>query len=129
MRHCARLAAGQNGQTDLNILRLAVYELLYRSDIPVEVTNEAVEMAKNSGWDSGKTNGVLGTVIRAIREMVAVPQRLTREQMSRLSGLDTSYTTSLALTDAAGRIRRISAGSAWKRGQKGFDNRKPFSNI
>ena len=41
--------------TDRNILRLAVYELLYRSDIPVEVTmNEAVELAKRFGEeDSG----------------------------------------------------------------------------
>lgn len=65
--------------TDRNILRLAVYELLYRSDIPVEVTvNEAVEMAKKFGdEDSGKfVNGVLGTVIRAIREMVAVPAKV-----------------------------------------------------
>lgn len=62
--------------TDRNILRLAVFELLYRSDIPVEVTvNEAVEMAKKYGdEDSGKfVNGVLGTIIRAIREMVQVP--------------------------------------------------------
>ncbi|NLM37839.1 MAG: transcription antitermination factor NusB [Firmicutes bacterium] len=65
--------------TDRNILRLAVYELLYRSDIPVEVTvNEAVEIAKKYGdEDSGKfVNGVLGTVIRAIRRMVNVPAQV-----------------------------------------------------
>ncbi|NLC53875.1 MAG: transcription antitermination factor NusB [Firmicutes bacterium] len=65
--------------TDRNILRLAVYELLYRSDIPVEVTvNEAVEMAKKFGdEDSGKfVNGVLGTVIRAVRKMVEVPAKV-----------------------------------------------------
>lgn len=65
--------------TDRNILRLAVYELLFRSDIPVEVTvNEAVEMAKKYGdEDSGKfVNGVLGTVIRAVQEMVNVPVKV-----------------------------------------------------
>ena len=46
-------------------------------------------------------------------------------------GLDTScYTTSLALTDATGRIlldeRRV---LTVEKGAKGFDNRKPFSNI
>ena len=59
--------------TDRNILRLAVYELLYRSDIPVEVTvNEAVELAKRFGDDdSGKfVNGVLGTIINEFRSLV-----------------------------------------------------------
>ncbi|NLW55594.1 MAG: transcription antitermination factor NusB [Firmicutes bacterium] len=58
--------------TDRNILRLAVYELLYRSDIPVEVTvNEAVELAKRFGEeDSGKfVNGVLGTIINEFRNL------------------------------------------------------------
>ncbi|NLY91188.1 MAG: transcription antitermination factor NusB [Firmicutes bacterium] len=62
--------------TDRNLLRLAIYELLYRSDIPVEVTvNEAVELAKKYGdEDSGKfVNGVLGSVIREIRKLVEVP--------------------------------------------------------
>mgnify|MGYP001408188229 CR=1 FL=1 len=61
--------------TDRNILRLAVYELLYRSDIPVEVTvNEAVELAKRYGEDdSGKfVNGVLGTIINEFRNLAGV---------------------------------------------------------
>ncbi|HBL36391.1 MAG TPA: transcription antitermination factor NusB [Firmicutes bacterium] len=65
--------------TDRNLLRLAVYELLYRNDIPLEVTvNEAVELAKKFGdEDSGKfVNGVLGTVIREIRKMVEVPVKI-----------------------------------------------------
>jgi N utilization substance protein B len=65
--------------TDRNLLRLAVYELLYRSDIPLEVTvNEAVELAKKYGDDeSGKfVNGVLGTVIREIRKIVEVPVKV-----------------------------------------------------
>ncbi|HHT48161.1 MAG TPA: transcription antitermination factor NusB [Firmicutes bacterium] len=62
--------------TDRNILRVAVYELLYRGDIPVEVTvNEAVELAKKYGDEnSGKfVNGVLGSVIRGIQRVVEVP--------------------------------------------------------
>jgi len=68
--------------TDRNILRLAVYELLHRSDIPVEVTvNEAVELAKKYGdEDSGKfVNGVLGSVIREIRKLVEVPVKTDGE--------------------------------------------------
>jgi N utilization substance protein B len=47
---------------DRNILRSAIYELLYRADIPPKVAiNEAVELAKRfSTPDSGKfINGIL----------------------------------------------------------------------
>ncbi len=50
---------------DRNILRLGIYELLYRDDIPPKVTiNEAIELAKKYGdYDSGKfVNGVLDKV-------------------------------------------------------------------
>lgn len=48
---------------DRNILRLSVYEMLYRDDVPDSVSiNEAVEMAKvYGGEDSSKfVNGILG---------------------------------------------------------------------
>ena len=48
---------------DRSILRLAVYEMLYRTDVPDSVAiNEAVEMAKvYGGTDSSKfVNGILG---------------------------------------------------------------------
>lgn len=53
---------------DLSILRVAVYELLYSSDIPEGVAiNEAVEIAKKYGTkDSSKLiNGILGTIVRS----------------------------------------------------------------
>ena len=53
--------------TDRSILRLAAYELLYRNDIPAEVSvNEAVELAKKYGEeDSGRfVNGILGALIK-----------------------------------------------------------------
>ena len=59
--------------TDRNILRLAVYELMRMKDVPVEVTvNEAVELAKAYGEaDSGRfVNGVLGNMIRKISRAV-----------------------------------------------------------
>jgi N utilization substance protein B len=48
---------------DRNILRLSVFEMLYRDDVPDSVSiNEAVEMAKvYGGEDSSKfVNGILG---------------------------------------------------------------------
>lgn len=54
-------------RTDRNILRMAIYELLYETDVPGSVTvNEAVELAKIYGdADSGKfVNGILGNVLR-----------------------------------------------------------------
>jgi N utilization substance protein B len=50
---------------DRNILRLAIYEMLYREDIPPVVSiNEAVDIAKKfSTQDSGKfVNGILDKV-------------------------------------------------------------------
>jgi N utilization substance protein B len=50
---------------DRNLLRIAVYELLWEGDVPVAVViNEAVELAKSlSTDDSGRfVNGLLGRV-------------------------------------------------------------------
>ena len=51
---------------DRNILRIAIYEILFRQDTPVKVAiNEAVELAKSFGSDSSGrfVNGVLGTLV------------------------------------------------------------------
>ena len=56
-------------KVDLSALRIAIYEILYREDIPVEVSiNEAVETVKKySTEDSFKfVNGVLGSFVRTI---------------------------------------------------------------
>lgn len=53
---------------DLAVLRIAIYEIMYRDDIPVEVSiNEAVETTKKySSEDSFKfVNGVLGGFVRS----------------------------------------------------------------
>ncbi len=52
---------------DRNILRLALYEMLYRPDIPASVAiNEAVELAKRYGDVGSKAfiNGILAAVKR-----------------------------------------------------------------
>jgi N utilization substance protein B len=56
---------------DLNIMRLATYELLARPEVPTAVVlNEAVELAKRfSTDDSGRfVNGVLATIARRVRD-------------------------------------------------------------
>lgn len=53
---------------DLVILRVAIYELLFKKEVPPKVAiNEAVELAKTFGGlnSSRFVNGVLGTVYRA----------------------------------------------------------------
>ena len=55
------------GKTDLAILRLAVYEIFYREDIPYKVSiNEAVELAKKYGMDNspGFINGILANIAK-----------------------------------------------------------------
>jgi N utilization substance protein B len=52
---------------DKNVLRIALYEIRHRDDIPPSVSvNEAVEIAKKySTEDSGRfVNGILGTYLR-----------------------------------------------------------------
>jgi N utilization substance protein B len=63
---------------DRNVLRLAIYEMLYRDDIPPVVSiNEAIELAKTfGGADSGRfVNGILDRVrkdlTRPAREAVS----------------------------------------------------------
>ncbi len=60
---------------DRNVLRLAIYEMLHRDDIPPVVSiNEAIELAKTFGGpDSGRfVNGILdrvkGDLTRSLRE-------------------------------------------------------------
>ena len=51
---------------DLSILRLSIYEIKYRSDIPYNISiNEAVELAKRYGTeDSGSfVNGILSKAV------------------------------------------------------------------
>ena len=66
-RHARGWSLDRMANVDRNILRLALYELLYRPDIPPSVAvDEAVELAKKySTAESGRfVNGVLGNVVR-----------------------------------------------------------------
>ncbi len=54
-------------RVDLSTLRIAIYEIIYREDIPIEVSiNEAIEIAKKYSTDESSKfiNGVLGSFVR-----------------------------------------------------------------
>jgi len=57
---------------DRNILRVAIYEMLYEKDIPLKVSvDEAIEIAKTLGQkeDTPKfINGILGKILLEIQE-------------------------------------------------------------
>ncbi len=60
---------------DRNILRIGVYELLFRGDIPYKVTiNEAIELAKRFGDDKSGSfvNGVLDNIVKNESEKFSV---------------------------------------------------------
>lgn len=69
----AELSVGWEPQrqpaVDRNILRMAMFEIIYLDYIPHSVSiNEAVELAKKFGSDESSrfVNGVLGTLVRQI---------------------------------------------------------------
>lgn len=61
----------QMAKIDKNILRLAIFELMFEKDVPVKAAiNEAIELAKRFGSDSSSrfVNGVLGTIVAQINK-------------------------------------------------------------
>src|SRR5438094_9645987 len=64
-RYCENYEFRRISPVDRNILRLAIYEMLHRADIPPVVSiNEAIELAKTfGGAESGRfVNGILDRV-------------------------------------------------------------------
>jgi transcription antitermination protein NusB len=58
-------------RVDRNVLRLAVYELRYREDIPKKVTlNEAVELGKRFGTEESSAfiNGILDRIAQGVEK-------------------------------------------------------------
>ena len=55
------------GKAELAIMRLAIYEMLYDDDIPVNVAiNEAVELAKSYGSDDNAASFVNGVLAKLV---------------------------------------------------------------
>lgn len=64
-------AISRMSKIDLAIIRLAAYELIYREDIPKNVTiNEAIEIAKKFGSEESPAfvNGILDEISRTLPE-------------------------------------------------------------
>lgn len=58
---------------DMNILRIAVYELLFIKDVPAKVViNEAIEIAKKYGTEESGSfiNGILDNISKSIKKEV-----------------------------------------------------------
>lgn len=66
-KHSIKWCKERLSKVALTILRLAVYEIIFRDEIPVSVAiNEAVELSKKYGADkeSSFVNGILGGISR-----------------------------------------------------------------
>jgi len=66
-KHAPEYPVDQLAVVDRNILRIALYELQFNSDVPIKVAvNEAVELAKTFGSDTAPrfVNGVLGAFLQ-----------------------------------------------------------------
>lgn len=72
MRYAPEWPLDQISVIDRNILRIAIFEIIYDNSTPVKVAiNEAVELAKLYGSDSAPrfVNGVLGTLTEHTDEL------------------------------------------------------------
>src|SRR5438034_9367993 len=75
-RYCENYEFRRISPVDRNVLRLAIYEMLYRDDIPPVVSiNEAIDLAKTFGVaESGRfVNGILDRVRKDLDRPARVP--------------------------------------------------------
>lgn len=66
----------QMARIDKNVLRLAIYEILYNNSVPAKAAiNEAVELAKTFGSDTSSrfVNGVLGAIYQKSTQTPIAP--------------------------------------------------------
>jgi N utilization substance protein B len=91
-RHAVGWSVDRIAPLERNILRVALFELLHREDVPAEVAiDEAVEQAKElCGVEApGFLNGILGAVVREeAGRSRAVHTRLEAESPDQDAGLD-----------------------------------------
>jgi N utilization substance protein B len=85
-RYCENYEFGRISAVERNVLRLAIYEMLYRDDIPPVVSiNEAIEVAKTfGGAESGRfVNGILDRVRKDLTRPAREPTPSTRDSEAR----------------------------------------------
>ncbi|UZP67752.1 transcription antitermination factor NusB [Desulfovibrio mangrovi] len=65
------------GKIEITLLRLAVYEMLYRQDVPPKVAiNEAIELSKQFGDEKSRNfvNGILDAAAKAVQDGSLAPR-------------------------------------------------------
>ena len=73
IRSAANWSIDRMALVDRNIMRIAVYELLFIKNIPVKVTiNEAIEIAKRFGGEESSAfiNGILDKIIKDYKDLI-----------------------------------------------------------
>src|SRR4029450_4819353 len=90
-RYCENYEFRRISAVDRNVLRLAIYEMLYRDDIPPVVSiNEAIELAKTFGGGGSRrfVNGILDRVkndlTRPLRAAVPATPKGARGKETRI---------------------------------------------
>lgn len=86
----------QIAKMDLTILRLAVYELMIKREVPPKVViNEAVELAKSFGGDNSSKfiNGVLGTIYRQSKFYDPTEDHKVQRELAKKSKPDVEPTS------------------------------------
>src|SRR5437667_10674328 len=73
-RYCENYEFRRISPVDRNILRLAIYEMLHRADIPPVVSiNEAIELAKTFGV--GDSGGFVNGILYRVKDELSHPLR------------------------------------------------------
>ena len=73
-RYCENYNLNRISPVDRNVLRLAIYEMLYRDDIPPVVSiNEAIELAKTFG--GAESGGFVNGILDRVRKDLTRPSR------------------------------------------------------
>ncbi len=93
-RHSDHWKLGRIGKVELAILRLSLYEILHRQDIPLKVAiNEAIELAKGFGDENSRSfvNGILDAVARAVDQgrVTGVDKKIDKKKESKPAGAKT----------------------------------------
>ena len=84
-QHSENWSLSRMTRVDRNILRMAVYELLYCPDIPPKVTlNEAIDLAKLYGSENSGSfiNGILDALYADMRKMGMEKTKIPFESMT-----------------------------------------------
>ena len=129
-RYCENYEFRRISAVDRNILRLAIYEMLYRDDIPPVVSiNEAIELAKTfGGGESGKfVNGILDRVRKDLTRPAQTNRARSASSPRRIAPCDESAWADKGFVSSTSetskripRVERPAGGSGWSDRRSGW---------